>query len=224
MGVPMAKDKTFQPSQIMTFVGYELNTTLMEVRLPQDSYTLINNVLEKEKITLKDLQSIIGTQFCMCSISRAFLRRLIDLTIGISKPIYKIRITKSVKEDLIIWRDFLSNFNGKSSFLSDRWLPSESLNLFTDDSGTLGYRGCFWISFVFGEWNTQWRNITLLEVYPIVLAVEICVSQFKNSCVVFHTDNLALVTIINKQTSKHVQIMFFIRKLVLSCLRYNVQF
>jgi len=33
MGVPMAKDKTFQPSQIMTFVGYELDTTLMEVRL-----------------------------------------------------------------------------------------------------------------------------------------------------------------------------------------------
>jgi hypothetical protein len=36
MGVPMAKDKTFQLSQIMTFVGYELDTTLMEVRLPQD--------------------------------------------------------------------------------------------------------------------------------------------------------------------------------------------
>ena len=36
MGVQMAKDKTFQLSQIMTFVGYELDTTLMEVRLPQD--------------------------------------------------------------------------------------------------------------------------------------------------------------------------------------------
>jgi hypothetical protein len=133
MGVPMAKDKTFQPSQIMTFVGYKLDTTLMEVRLPQDKlfkfYTLINNVLEKEKITLKDLQSIIGTLNCACAVvvpGRAFLRRLIDLTIGISKPIYKIRITKSVKEDLIIWRDFLSNFNGKSLFLSDRWLTSES--------------------------------------------------------------------------------------------------
>jgi len=33
MGVPMAKDNTFQPSQIMIFVGYELDTTLMEVRL-----------------------------------------------------------------------------------------------------------------------------------------------------------------------------------------------
>jgi len=148
------------------------------------------------------------------------------LTIGISKPIYKIRITKSVKEDLIIWRDFLSNFNGKSLFLSDRWLTSQSFNLFTDASGTLGYGGVFGNHCFFGEWNTQWKNlnITLLELYPIVLAVEIWGSQFKNSCVVFHTDNLALVAIINKQTSKHVQIMFLIRKLVLSCLRYNVHF
>jgi hypothetical protein len=34
IGVPMSKEKTFQPSTIMSFVGYEIDTTLMEVRLP----------------------------------------------------------------------------------------------------------------------------------------------------------------------------------------------
>jgi len=53
IGVPMSKEKTFQPSKIMSFVGYEIDTTLMEVRLPSDKLMkcqdLICSVLEKEK-------------------------------------------------------------------------------------------------------------------------------------------------------------------------------
>ena len=45
-----------------------------------------------------------------------------------------------------------------------------------------------------------------------------------NSCVLFFTDNAALVDIINKQTSKHKQVMILIRDLVLSCLKYNILF
>ena len=41
-----------------------------------------------------------------------------------------------------------------------------------------------------------------------------------NSCVLFFTDNVALVDIINKQTSKRKQVMI----LVLSCLKYNILF
>ena len=78
----------------------------------------------------------------------------------------------------------------------------------------------------FGEWNSQWQhqNITLLELYPIVLALDLWGNILQNKCVVFHTNNLALVAIINKQTSKDVQIMCLIRKLVLTCLRNNIYF
>ena len=37
MGVPMAQDKTFQPSQVMTFVGYESQTSSGQTH--QMSYT-----------------------------------------------------------------------------------------------------------------------------------------------------------------------------------------
>ena len=43
-----------------------------------------------------------------------------------------------------------------------------------------------------------------------------------NCCVLFFTDNAALVDIINKQTSKHTLIMVLLRVLVLSCLHYNI--
>ena len=45
-----------------------------------------------------------------------------------------------------------------------------------------------------------------------------------NKHVLFFTDNNALVHVINKQSSKDKDLMFFVRKLVLACLRYNVVF
>ncbi|VDI51238.1 Hypothetical predicted protein [Mytilus galloprovincialis] len=205
MGIPISKEKTFQPSQVMSFVGYEIDTQLMEVRLPIDKLDKCNNiitvVLQKEKITLRELQSIIGTLNFACAVvipGRAFLRRLIDLTIGVKKSFHRIRMTKSVQQDLNTWQNFLRNFNGKSLILSDRWLTSDQLHLFTDASGTLGYGALFGAQWFLGKWDTKWQkqNIAFLELYPIVLAVEIWGHQIKNQCIYFHTDNIALVSVI----------------------------
>jgi len=43
-----------------------------------------------------------------------------------------------------------------------------------------------------------------------------------NRCIVFVTDNAALVSIINQQTSKHKLVMILIRDLVLTSLRNNI--
>ena len=45
-----------------------------------------------------------------------------------------------------------------------------------------------------------------------------------DKCIIFFTDNTAVVDIINQQTSKHQSIMVLIRGLVLSCLQHNVLF
>ena len=39
-----------------------------------------------------------------------------------------------------------------------------------------------------------------------------------------HTDNETLATIINKHTSREPSVMVLMRKLIVSCLRYNIQF
>ena len=76
----------------------------------------------------------------------------------------------------------------------------------------------------FGRWPSSWNalNITVLELYPIMSAVETWVVSWANSSVCFFTDNKALVTIINKQTSRKPSAMVLMRKLILSCLRYNI--
>ena len=66
--------------------------------------------------------------------------------------------------------------------------------------------------------------IAPLELYPIVLATHIWGHLMADKCVIFFTDNAAVVDVINKQTSKHRSIMVLIMDLVSSCLRYNVLF
>ena len=46
----------------------------------------------------------------------------------------------------------------------------------------------------------------------------------KNRRVLFFTDNEALVHVINRQSCRDRDLMFFVRELVLVCLRHNVHF
>ena len=67
------------------------------------------------------------------------------------------------------------------------------------------------------------QNIVLLELVPIVLAIETWGSQLQNAAVTCYTDE-ALVAIINKQSSKLSKVMLMIRKLILASLKHNFHF
>ena len=233
LGVPIAPEKTFGPSTTLSFVGIELDTVLKEARLPQDKLDkCVTTILEfrhRKKVTLRELQSLIGLLNFACSViqpGRAFLRRLIDLTIGIKLPSHKIRLNREVKKDLDLWLKFLQDFNGKSFFLDDDWFSSSKLNLYTDASGAHGFGAVFGSHWCYGKWPNDWayRNIAILEFYPIVLSLYLWGHAMSNKHVLFFTDNNALVHVINKQSCRDKDLMFFVRKLVLACLRYNIVF
>ena len=165
----------------------------------------------------------------MCSVicpSRAFLRRLIDLTHGVRLSHHRIKLTGEAKADLNVWLSFLSTYNGRSLFLDDRWQNSSKLNLFTDATGGIGFGAIFGTEFCHGLWPAHWRhrNIAILEFYPIVLSLYLRGHKMANRSILFFTDNEALVHVINKQSCKDKALMFFVRKLVLVCLNHNVLF
>jgi hypothetical protein len=66
--------------------------------------------------------------------------------------------------------------------------------------------------------------MALLELVHIVLALFLWASMLKKTKIVFRTDNLALVGIINKRTSKDKQIMKLVRQFVLITKLHNIQF
>ena len=233
IGIPIASEKTMGPDRALQSAGITLDTELMEVRLPEeklDKYlSQLNYFCSRKRVTLKELRSLIGLlNFACCVVvpGRAFLRRLIDLTRGVRKPTHHVRLTKESKYDLQVWLNFLRSYNGKSFFLGSRWYTSKTLKLFTDAAGSLGYAAIFGKHWFFGEWPAVWKtfNITILEFFPIVLAIEIWGPLMRNKCIVFFSDNQAVVEIINKQTSKDRSIMVLLRHFVLCTLKYNILF
>ena len=77
----------------------------------------IGAFLGRKKVTLKELQSLIGSHNFTSSVvvtAGTFLRRLINLTVGVRRPRYFIQLTRDVTADLHIWLQFLQSYKGKS--------------------------------------------------------------------------------------------------------------
>ena len=163
-------------------------------------------------MTLKEIQSLTGLLSFACSVvipGRAFLRRLIDFIVGIHSPYYYVRLNREVKADLKLWQSFLTSFNGRSFFLEDSWHSSDKLELYTDAAGSLGFGAVFGSKWCYGKWPVTWlhQNIAMLEFYPIVLSLYLWGHQMRNRCILFPTDNEALVHVINKQSCKDKNLM-----------------
>ena len=82
LGVPVAAEKTVGPSPALIFLGLEIDTVKMSIRIPQDKLGMLRDkliyLLSRKKVTLKDLQSLTGVlNFCSRAIpaGRAFSRR-----------------------------------------------------------------------------------------------------------------------------------------------------
>ena len=226
LGVPLAPSKTVGPSTTIPFLGIILDSVMQEARLPEDKIdkarALLLVFLGKRKVTLKELQGLTGFLGFACSVikpGRPFLRRLFDLTVGIRKPHFHVRLTNQVKLDLEVWLKFLQDFNGKSFFLDEKFLTGDYLQLYTDAAGGIGYGALFGEGWFYGLWPVAWRslNVSVLELYLIMAAVHVWGGSWSNQSVCFFTDNEALVPVINNQTSREPHIMALLRPLVLAC-------
>jgi hypothetical protein len=233
IGVPIKMEKTQAPTTSIVIYGIEVDSTKMECRLPLDKITKISDQLNsfkrRKKVTLRELQSLIGLLNFACSVvvpGRTFLRRLINLTCGITNPKFYIRLNKAARADLDTWALFISQFNGKSVFLDNVWVTSDHLCLYTDASGVLGFAAVLGSQWFACKWplELEEHHICVKELFPIILALEVWSSHFQNRKVLFLSDNMAVVEAINKKSCRDTPLMRLLRRLVLVSLRFNVHF
>ena len=182
LGVPIAQGKTVGPDSTLQFAGITLESVLPQARLPVDKLhkcrTLLRTFYKRRKVTLRELQSLLGLLNFTCSVlsqAAQFLRRVIDLTKGARRPYHHIHLSKEVKFDMATWLTFLDRFNDKTFFLDDKWEPSSSLELLTHAACSKGYGAIFGQHWFCGAWPASWTssNITFLELFPIVLSLHI---------------------------------------------------
>lgn len=232
LSIPLNTSKTVLPTTLAIMHGIEINTITMVASLPEDKLfkakSEVHALIHKSKTTLREIQSVIGFLNFACRVvtpGRAFLRRLYNLTKKAQKKHHHVRIDKEAQKDLRAWDSFLESFNGKTLLLKQIWNSSDIFNLYTDSAKSCGYAAVFGDHWCAGPWPDNLNHhITLLELYPIVLALKLWGYKLQDKCVEFYTDNLAVVYIINNQTSKDNTIMTLVRLLVLRCLKYNILF
>ncbi|XP_050390001.1 uncharacterized protein LOC126808959 isoform X3 [Patella vulgata] len=229
--IPIKASKTVNPTTTITIYGIEIDSIQMVSRLPDEKVikvrAALSECLDKRKVTLKQLQSLLGLLNFVTLVvvpGRTFLRRLYDLTIGVAKPYYKVRLNNSAKADIRIWHQFMQGFNGRCMFMSDAWLASDYLKLFTDAASSKGYAAVLNSKWFYGTWPPQMQtmSINVQELFPIVLAIEHWGPLLRNHKLLVLSDNECVVFVINKATSKCPHLMKLIRRLILAAIKYNI--
>ena len=109
---------------------------------------------------------------------------------------------KKLKKDLRIWQEFLLEFNCKSFFLEDAQHTSPSI--FTQMLLKLKAAVLFWNQL--GIWRTAGKleieRNSVLELYPIVVGLNMWADKLTNQQVIFFSDIESVVHVINSKPEK----------------------
>ncbi len=232
LGLPIKEAKTIKPTTVIELHGLTVDTDLMQLRIPADKVTkaidMINALLPLKKVTLRQIQSIAGLlSFFTRALpgARCFIRRLFDLTKGLSKPFHHVRLIAPAKADLLMWKYVLQNFNGFTLISHVYWSLTPDWRVYSDASGE-GYGACFGSFWFSDQFPADWAecSIAVKEFVPVFISFQLWINYFSNSNVVFYTDNISVVSILQTHTSSDKTIMIMLRRLVTLAMLHNVVF
>ena len=237
LNIPISSPKTEGPCYSLQFMGIILDSHRMEARLPEDKVERIKTALStfqsQRSTTLRELQSLIGTLNFACKVippGRPFLQRIIQLTRGVKQPHHHIKLTAGFHKDIDMWKIFIEQWNGVGLFLSSQWDTSDTLSLFTDASGSLGYGGIFQNSWFQGRWSPSQLlgqpGISILwqELFAINIACHLWGPHWTSKRIKFYCDNQGVVEVINSRRSKVPRVMDLVQDLTLCTLKHNFYF
>ena len=228
LGVPVAPAKCEGPATELVFLGFELDTVNMVVRLPQAKLqrilALVREWVGKKGCRKRELQSLLGhLQHAAIVVrpGRTFVRRLIELVSAFQKGTHCIRINESTRSDIIWWQVFMESWNGIS--LMPNATPG-TMPLVSDASGSWGC-GAHW-----GPQWFQWRwegpaadwQIASKELLPILFALVVWGRRWAGSRVECLCDNMAVVVVVNSGRAKDRILMHLLRSMFFIAAHWNI--
>ena len=231
LGIPIASHKTEGPSTVLVFLGIELDTDRLTLRLPREKLCRLKKEIRRWKgrkaCTKRELLSLIGQlQHASCVVrpGRTFLRRMINLSKTARRPHHNIRLNKGFRSDLQWWATFLPAWNGVS-MMGGGARSRCAATITSDASGSWGC-GAFssvgeWFQI---EWSEGWKefHITVKELLPIVVGVALWGAQWSGKAVRCLCDNAAVVAVVNSGSSKCENVMHLLRSLFFFTASYDV--
>ena len=235
LGFPLATDKIEGPCTSLCFLGICLDTIAMEAKLPDDKLLRLSKELGewtvRKACTRRELEHLIGLLHFACNVipqGRPFVRRLINLLcIAGPKPYHHVRLNAQTRSDILWWHTFISSWNRVSLLhLSQTAIPSA--NVFSDASGSWGCGAVWGKLWCQGRWPADWApiNIMVKELVPVVIAAALWGRYWTRQLVIFHIDNMAVVEVLNKGSSKEPsgRVMHLLRCLSFICAHHQFSF
>ena len=230
LGVPLAPHKTAGPTTCLVFLGIEIDSVAMELRLPRDKLLRLRDLLTewqfKKVCSREQLESLLGHLNHACSVvkpGRSFIGRLISLlTEAKQKHRSIIRMNVDARSDLRWWHTFVEPWNGVS-IIRDITLAQPDHEFWSDASGTWG-AGAFWKS----EWfQIQWHSslheeqIAIKELAPVLIACALWGNQWHGTTVRVNCDNEAVVAVIKSGYSREPFMRHLLRCLFFFSARHD---
>ncbi|CAC5425548.1 unnamed protein product [Mytilus coruscus] len=222
LGFSISYSKVVDPCQQLTFLGVEIDSSKMEVRLPSKKLAELKADLadfsKRAHATKKQLQSLAGKLNWASAVvrgGRVFLRRIINSITRLKRDWHKTNLKGDIADDILWWHNFMSTFNGKSLIL-DR-LPLISVATDACRSGAGGFYENDWF---YVNWGKDFPFASNLHINELEAAKR-WASAWRNKRVIIFCDNAATVNCLNKCTSKNSVLMSYLRELFWLSAKYN---
>ena len=210
LGVPVAVHKIEGPAPVITFLGIVVDTVRFELRLPAPKVEYIRDMVRawrgKRSGMRSDFESLLGHLSHAATVirqGRVFLRHLFTLLAAArSRHLFAVHLDGTARADLLWWDYFLQSWNGTMFFPAS---PKASVHVYSDASGSFGC-GAVMLHLHWFQvgWPSSWANIDIAvkELAPIVIAAAIWGPLWKGARVCFHSDNTAVVAILQKRSAR----------------------
>lgn len=209
LGVPVASEKIEGPATSLTFLGIVIDSSRLELRLPDRKITHIQGLLaswlQRRSGPRADFESLLGHLSHAAIVvrqGRVFLRHLFNLLSATRSRFHHVHLDAMARADLRWWRCFLQSWNGTMFYLSPR---SPAVQVISDASGSFGCGAILgsaqWLQIPWpGSWSSV--NIVVKELVPIVVAAAVWGRSWYKALVEFHSDNMAVVEIVRKRSAR----------------------
>ena len=215
-----ALNKSCPPNHVMVFLGIEVNSILLIMRIPGEKMSEILELLQfwtnKTHCSVRELQSLAGplnfASRCVKS-GRIYLSRILNF-LRTMNNVGTYRIPRDTQLDILWWKEFFPLYNGVSLMMNSEW--TEADQLIASDSCLTGggaYTNNQFVHFQFPEIVLKkCKHINQLECVTLVVAIAKWAPLFRCSKLLVNCDNQVTVQCINSGFSRN--------KVLQSCLRY----
>ena len=231
VGIPIAPHKTVRPTTSLVFLGIGIDSVNLAMFIPTEKRHKMRNKLQQFLLTkspqVKKWQSLAGSLNHVSQVvvsGRIYLSSVYASLSGIlSQSGNKRRnVNSEVKEDLKVWYSLLESPPTRQFKVFDS-ISSTHPDIYTDASTSVGYGCMYGTKWFAGLWAPGKKcNITVLELYPIFIALSMLQPEIRDTAINIYTDNHALVSVLNKLYCKDQALRKIMRPLAMLSLGRNI--